>query len=72
MLYPLSYEGGGWCEMWCEIRRHTLRHLCRGYWRVLKLIELRQSSGEHQGWTRPETLDLRRFNYHSTSRQVSS
>ena len=22
LLYPLSYEGGGWCEMWCEIRRH--------------------------------------------------
>jgi hypothetical protein len=20
------HEGGGWCEMWCEIRRHTLRH----------------------------------------------
>ena len=27
LLYPLSYEGGGWCE----IRRHTLRHLYRGY-----------------------------------------
>jgi hypothetical protein len=31
LLYPLSYEGGGWCEIWCEIRRHTLRHLYRGY-----------------------------------------
>jgi hypothetical protein len=20
------HEGGGWCEMWREIRRHTLRH----------------------------------------------
>jgi hypothetical protein len=20
------HEGGGWCEMWCEIHRHTLRH----------------------------------------------
>ena len=35
LLYPLSYEGGGWCEMWCEIRRHTLRHLYRGYWSAL-------------------------------------
>ena len=25
------HEGGGWCEMWCEIRRHTLRHQGQGY-----------------------------------------
>jgi len=22
--------------MWCEIRRHTSRHLYRGYWSVIK------------------------------------
>jgi hypothetical protein len=27
----------GWCEMWCEIRRHMLRHLDRGYWSALKV-----------------------------------
>ena len=25
------HEGGGWCEMWCEIRWHTFRHFCGGY-----------------------------------------
>jgi hypothetical protein len=24
--------------MWCEIRRHTLRHLCRGYWSVPRVV----------------------------------
>ncbi len=28
----------GWCEMWCEIRRHTLRHL------YVRLLECAQSS----------------------------
>jgi hypothetical protein len=37
--------------MWCEIRRHTLRHLCRGYWSVLRVERLRQPSGERQCWT---------------------
>ena len=41
------HEGGGWCEMWCEIRRHISRHLYRGYWSELKLVGLRQPSGEH-------------------------
>ena len=43
LLYPLSYEGGGWCEMWCEIRRHTSRHLYRGYWSALRVERLRRN-----------------------------
>ena len=43
LLYPLSYEGGGWCEMWCETRRHTLRHLYRGYWSALRVERMRQN-----------------------------
>jgi len=27
----------GWCEMWSVIRRHISRHLCRGYWSVLRV-----------------------------------
>ena len=29
--------------MWCEIRRHTLRHLYRGYWSALRVERLRQN-----------------------------
>ena len=43
LLYPLSYEGGGWCEMWCEIRQHTLRHLDRGYWSALRVERMRRN-----------------------------
>jgi hypothetical protein len=28
--------------MWCEIRRHTLRHLYRGYWSVLRVVRASQ------------------------------
>jgi len=31
------HEGGGWCEMWCEIRRHTMLHLSTGYWSALRV-----------------------------------
>ena len=37
LLYPLSYGGWGWREMWSESRKHTLRHLYRGYWSVLRV-----------------------------------
>ena len=37
------HEGGGWCEMWCEIRRHTLRHLYRGYWSALRVERMRSN-----------------------------
>ena len=29
--------------MWCEIRRHTLRHLYRGYWSVLRVERMRRN-----------------------------
>ena len=29
--------------MWCEIRRHTLRHLCRGYWSALRVERMRRN-----------------------------
>ena len=31
---------GGWCEMWCEIRRHTSRHPYSGYWSVFRVEKL--------------------------------
>ena len=29
--------------MWCEIRRHTLRHFCGGYWSALRVERTRQN-----------------------------
>ncbi len=32
--------------MWCEIRRHTLRHLYRGYWSALRVERLHRNRCE--------------------------
>jgi hypothetical protein len=37
--------------MWCEIRRHTLRHLDRGYWSALRVERMRSESAD--GWVMP-------------------